>query len=289
MDNTQANLDATLTVEILNKLSDAVLIVDGEGAISWCNQAAPALLGTSAEQIITANAEAMEKSCLHPLADETNTFYISGETEDEPLRWLHRQRLEIASSAASYVVVYKDISSEKRFKAKCTHLQQQLDELSTVDRVSGLLNKRAMLQNLEPLVSRSRRYENPLSVITMEILNADAIKQQHGDAAFDQAVKEVSFLLKDQLRWADLVARSEDNHFVFILPETDKPSAVHLAHKINGNISELRISFESQKLQLQPCFGVAAWEKGNDSMLLLRHAKQSLETAKKDGPGSIQD
>ena len=91
------------------------------------------------------------------------------------------------------------------------------------------------------------------------------------------------------MRWADLVSRAEDNRFVFILPETDKDAAVHLARKINANISELHVTYEDTPLPMNACFGVSAWEKGNDSVLLLRHANQSLDLAKENGPGSIQD
>jgi diguanylate cyclase (GGDEF)-like protein len=96
-------------------------------------------------------------------------------------------------------------------------------------------------------------------------------------------------MLKDTLRWADLVSRTEDSRFVFVLPETDKEAAVLLARKINANITELHISYENVELPVSACFGVSAWEKGNDSVLLLRHANQSLELAKNNGPGSVQD
>jgi diguanylate cyclase (GGDEF)-like protein len=181
------------------------------------------------------------------------------------------------------------VGEEQHLRNRCGELEDKLDRLSTIDPESGLLNRRAMLQNLEPLVSRSRRYNNPLSVVAMDLLNLGAIKQQYGDQAAKHTIKQLSFMLKDQLRWADIVSRTETERFVLVLPETNKEAALHLAHKLNNHVTELTVDFEGNALQLQVCFGIAAWEKGNDSVLLLRNANQSLEAAKESGPGTVQD
>ena len=71
-------------------------------------------------------------------------------------------------------------------------------------------------------------------------------------------------------------------------PETDKPSAVHLANKISAQVNELLVHFEDASFQLQANFGVTAWEKGNDSVLLLRKANQGLDTARASGANAIE-
>jgi diguanylate cyclase (GGDEF)-like protein len=191
--------------------------------------------------------------------------------------------------SAYSATVYTDISDISALLAEQEKLTEQLNQLSTVDRESGLLNHRAMLQHLEPLVSRSRRYNNDLSVIAMEITNLDDIVDRYGPDAGTQSVVEVSRLLKDQMRWADIVSRVEYNRFIFVLPETDRPSAVHLANKISAQVAELSVSYENNEpFHLQTNFGVTAWEKGNDSVLLLRKANQALDTAKTNGSNAIE-
>ncbi len=254
--------------------------------ITWCNEALMRLIKANAADVVGQPQANVEKHYLNTLPDQAGMYFVMHKDSDQPEYWLRKQELPMDGGT---LILYEDVSEATKFQIHAGELQNQLDELSTVDPISGLLNRRAMLQNLEPLVSRSRRYNNPLSVIAMDLLTLDAIKQQHGDEAVHHAIKQVSFMLKDTLRWADLVSRAEDNRFVFILPETDKEAAVHLARKINANVAELGVIFEDTPLPMSACFGVSAWEKGNDSVLLLRHANQSLDVAKESGPGSIQD
>jgi diguanylate cyclase (GGDEF)-like protein len=286
MDKTQPNLGTPLADHVLHKFPCAALLTGDSGEVTWCNQALMQLVTANAADIIGQPQAEVEKHYLKAMPDQPGVFFINKPDASEPEYWLKKQEIPLEGVT---LVTYDNITDVVKLNIQLGELQNHLDELSTVDTVSGLLNRRAMLQNLEPLVSRSRRYNNPLSVIAMELLELEAIKQQHGDAAFQHVIKQVSFMLKDTLRWADLVSRTEDNRFVFVLPETDKEAAMLLARKINANITELNISLEDVELPVSACFGVSAWEKGNDSVLLLRHANQSLELAKDNGPGSVQD
>lgn len=284
----EQQLEANVASKILENLPWAMLVTDKNGKIRWCNEALSQLLKVPTTDLIDQEITEMEKHHLKPLQDQPEVFFIMGKESAEPEFWLQKHLISLPDDDAS-AIAYSDITQLTIEQSRSAEMQRKLDELSTVDPVSGLLNRRAMLQNLEPLVSRSRRYGNPLSVIAMDILNLEAIAQQNGETAVTHAVKQVSFMLKDTLRWADLVSRIEENRFIFILPETDKESAVHLTNKINNQISELTVNFDGQELVIQACYGVASWEKGNDTVLLLRHATQSLEIAKQNGPGMIQD
>ncbi|MCG6969833.1 MAG: GGDEF domain-containing protein [Gammaproteobacteria bacterium] len=286
MDKTQPNLGAPLADQVLHKFPCAALLSGEGGKVQWCNEALMQLVKANASDIIGQPQADVEQHYLKAMPEQPGVFFLMKPDTDEPEYWLKKQELPLDGVT---LVTYDNVTDTVKLNIQLNELQNQLDELSTVDTVSGLLNRRAMLQNLEPLVSRSRRYNNPLSVIAMEIIELAAIKQHHGEAAFQHAIKQVSFMLKDTLRWADLVSRTEDSRFVFVLPETDKEAAVLLARKINANITELHISYENVELPVSACFGVSAWEKGNDSVLLLRHANQSLELAKNNGPGSVQD
>jgi diguanylate cyclase (GGDEF)-like protein len=282
----QPDLEHDLAVGVLNQLPAVVLVCDNQGAIVWHNASAVTFLGRAANDLLKTNLSDLEKTALVS-SDEQNALYtVSGVTGAEPQRWLKRHEVKLSNAVA---IVYEDVTEAQRLRRECQELEEKLDQLSTIDPVSGLLNRRAMLQNLEPLVSRSRRYDNPLSVIAMDLLNLGDIRQQHGEDAVNHAVKQISYMLKDQLRWADLVSRPDPERFVLILPETGKEAATHLAEKVRDSVDALSVDFNGNELQVHVCFGVSAWEKGNDSVLLLRHANQSAELAKQNGPGSIQD
>jgi diguanylate cyclase (GGDEF)-like protein len=286
MDKNQPNLEKQVANQILYKLPYAAMLSDEAGKIVWCNEALTHLIKANVSDIVGQSKLELENLYFNPLAEQADLLTVLDTDSGEPRQWLRKQETVLDGMT---LTVYDDVTTTIGLNSKIEELQNQLNELSTVDPVSGLLNRRAMMLNLEPLVSRSRRYNNPLSIIAMDLLNLDAVQQQHGQQAVHHVVKQVSFMLKDILRWADLVSHLDDNRFVFILPETEKQAAVQLAHKINTHIDDMNIDYENTPLQVRASFGVAAWEKGNDVVLLLRHANQSLELAKQSGPGSVQD
>jgi len=286
MDKKQPSLDAQTANHLLFKLPYPAMLSDASEKVVWCNEALIQLAKANASDIVEQIKPDVENLYFRPVPEQPGVMLVPSRDSGEPEHWLRKQETRMDGLI---LTTYEDLNQTMRLKSQVEELQNQVSELSTIDTVSGLLNRRAMLQNLEPLVSRSRRYNNPLSVIAMDLLNLDAVRQQLGEQAVHHVVKQISFMLKDTLRWADLVSHVDDERFIFILPETDKDAAVHLAHKINTHIEGMNIDFENSSLPVTASFGVAAWEKGNDAVLLLRHATQSLDLAKQKGPGSIQD
>ncbi|MDX2463692.1 MAG: diguanylate cyclase, partial [Porticoccus sp.] len=98
-----------------------------------------------------------------------------------------------------------------------------------------------------------------------------------------------SQLLRDQMRWADLVGRLDSGQFVFVLPETDKEAAISLANKIASQLNALKVTVDDQlSVEPQACFGVASWEKGDDIRLLLERSNEATQTAIQNGGFSVE-
>ena len=290
MTSAESKLSLELAISLLENVPVGIAISDQNDKIVWCNTALASFLNDSKDAIRQQPLSELKSHKLRPITEASDTVLVPG-NESTPDRWLKHQSIPLGTddNNAYSATVYSDISVVSSLLSEQEKLTEQLNQLSTVDRESGLLNHRAMLQHLEPLVSRSRRYNNDLSVIAMELTNLDSIVDDYGPDAASQAIVEVSRLLKDQMRWADIVSRVEYNRFVFVLPETDRDSAVHLANKIAAQIVDLPVHFENNApFHLQAGFGVTAWEKGNDSVLLLRKANQALDTAKTGGVNAIE-
>ena len=289
MGSGESKITLELASELLEHVPVGIAISDQHDNIVWCNAALATFLNMPLEEVSSSSMTELKSSKLRPISEASDTVLVPGD-EAAPDRWLKHRSVPLGGDEGSTysATVYTDISEVSSLLAEQEKLTEQLNQLSTVDRESGLLNHRAMLQHLEPLVSRSRRYRNNLSVIAMELTNLDAIVDDYGPDAASQSVVEISRLLKDQMRWADIVSRVEYNRFIFILPETDKPSAVHLANKISAQVAELQVHHEENSFNLQANFGVTAWEKGNDSVLLLRKANQGLDSARSSGANAIE-
>ncbi|MDT8383621.1 MAG: diguanylate cyclase [Gammaproteobacteria bacterium] len=276
---------------ILNHVPMAIIITDDAGLVLWCNDTmanwtqclASSCLGRNEASILGSTAQA--NSSLQ-IPTSNGPFTLGQTSSGEPRRVM---RCPLPALDGLQTVCYLDVSDEESLRKERTQLAQQLAQHNTVDTISGLLNDNAIHSGLEPLISRSRRYQNPLSVVTMEITNFPQINIAAGQVAIDKVIIAVSQLLRDQMRWADMVGRLESGQFVFVLPETDRVAAIALAHKLSTQLSTLNISVDEHlAVQPQACFGVAAWEKGDDIRLLLTRSSEAVQTAIQGGAFSVQ-
>jgi len=290
MESAASKLSLELMTELFEQMPVGIVISDHNDKIVWCNSTLSMYLGLPQPELCNMQLSELNSHRLRPISESSDTVLVPGDAK-YPDRWLKHKLIPLGTDdeAAYSANVYLDITDISNLLAEQEKLTEQLNQLSTVDRESGLLNHRAMLQHLEPLVSRSRRYNNELSIIAMELTNLDNVVDEYGPDVASYCVVEVSRMLKDQMRWADIVSRVEYNRFVFVLPETDKDSALHLANKIAAQIAELPINYEnSTTIHMTAGFGVTGWEKGNDSVLLLRKASQALDAAKNAGANTIE-
>jgi diguanylate cyclase (GGDEF)-like protein len=280
-----------LSQHIINNSPVAMVITDDAGLVLWCNETLANWTGcvTSScvgrtEAAILGNPEQTDTVKHFPIS---NGPFTLGQTDNGSPR--HVMRCPLAPLNGQQAIVYLDVSEEESLRTERTQLAKQLEQHNTIDPISGLLNELAISKGLEPLISRSRRYQNPLSVVTMDVMNFADINISAGQVAVDKVILAVSQLLRDQMRWADLVGRLDDGQFVFVLPETDEAAAIALANKIAAQLNSLSITIDEQlTVQPQACFGVAAWAKGDDIRLLLSRSNAATETARQNGASSVE-
>lgn len=149
-------------------------------------------------------------------------------------------------------------------------LRRELGRHGLTEVDTGLLSQPALMLLLESEVSRSRRYHNPLSVVILQI---DGVRE-----GADPAL-QISQVLKDQLRWADLVARDELGNFVLVLPETTGEAASTLTEKI-------ALSLKAIGQEFNYCFGVAEWTKADSAFGLLHRARAQRDADQGEHPAN---
>lgn len=276
---------------ILANAPMAIVITDDAGLVLWCNKTLTTWLecppghcvGRTELALLGKHVAAVQPDS----APANNGPFTLGHTQSGADRRVVRYPLPPINE--QYTVCYLDISEEEALRNDRNQLAQQLEQHNTVDPVSGLLNAHAIDKGLEPLISRSRRYQNPLSVVTMDVSNLDEVTQSSGQVTADKIVVAVSQLLRDQMRWADMVGRLNTGQFVFILPETDKDAAIALAKKLAQQLNTFTVAVDEQtSMQAMACFGVAAWAKGDDARLLMSRSHDAAQTARKNGVFTVE-
>jgi len=275
---------------ILANAPMAIVITDDDGLVLWCNKTLAVWLGCPPGHCIGRTELALLGKT--PAEQNNNTPVDNGPfTLGYTQPGIKRRvvRYPLPPNNGQYTVFYLDISEEEAMRNDRNQLAQQLAQHNTVDTLSGLLNTHAINRGLEPLISRSRRYQNPLSVVTMDITNLDEIIQSTGQVAADKVIVAVSQMLRDQIRWADMVGHLSAGQFIFILPETNKVAAVALANKLVGQLKNFTIMIDEQTgIQAMACFGITAWAKGDDARLLMSRSHDAAQMAHQNGAFTVE-
>jgi len=255
-----------------------IVLIDEKGNIQWHNSSLEQMLGIGAEQLSGKSTADLPKELSSILTSPPETILLqNGDVQ----RWLHCHSQTSDDGKRSQF--YVDITTEQRLRLECDRLEDDLQQLTTRDPITGLPNRRALLQGLEPLISRSRRYGNPLSLIKLHV-ELDDLEPQDEVKYKEEAWTKVGQLLKEQMRWADIIGRYDGPDFLLILPETPTDATEILAQKICELIDELElISDDNQAIKIKPYCGLTTWQKGDDANLMLQRVSTSINAAKEAG------
>ena len=173
------------------------------------------------------------------------------------------------------------------FRDMVAHLRAsrvELERVSVTDPLTGLDNRRRMIETLQNEVLRSRRLEHVFSVVMADVDHFKEYNDQHGHPAGDEALKCVATVLREALRDVDSVARYGGEEFFVVMPETSADEAVDLAKRVRARLAK----------QLPPAgavtlsFGVASYPvNGLNGEALIDAADQALYEAKNGGRDRI--
>ncbi len=133
----------------------------------------------------------------------------------------------------------------------------KLEELATTDGMTGLLNKRVLLELGAQKVRAAARYGKPLSVIQTDIDLFKRINDTHGHDVGDQVIKGLAGILRRLKRSTDYVARFGGEEFVIICEETDAQGAMNLAERVREELLRTTFHAPSGAFQVTCSLGVA--------------------------------
>ena len=164
---------------------------------------------------------------------------------------------------------------------------QRLEALIFEDPLTGLSNRRFILTQLGGQVSAARRHGRPFSVAMLDIDHFKAVNDQHGHAAGDHVLAEVTHVLRDYLRAEDQLGRMGGEEFLALLPDADDEAAAAAAEKLRAEVERRTVEVEGHGLRITVSVGWATWE-GEEADALLRRADEALYDAKRRGRNRVQ-
>lgn len=250
-----------------------LLLTDNQGQISWVNHALSALLNGHGDGLV-GKTETTIANELRPLFASQGIIQLGD--KDQPGCHLLCTAQPIEGGLVHFI---HDASTVQNLVREREELKALIREIKAIDELTGMPDRRALFSALEPQVSRSRRYGNILSILIVHMHNLNDIRQQLGENQTDDLLIACSHMLNDQVRWADMIGRVDDNEFLLILPETSETDTHKLKNILGERFGQIQVGdMASKKIKLKVCFGTAQWEKGYDVGLLMQHGRENLAT-----------
>ncbi|MCF6355715.1 MAG: diguanylate cyclase [Candidatus Polarisedimenticolaceae bacterium] len=246
-----------------------LMALDSQGIVCGVNPALEAVTGLAAEHFLGQNQETLSSAAHRPLLEEHDLVHLQGSEVD---CWLQRERRELKGDGIT-LLYFQDVTELQQLRQKNEQLMRQMEELSITDTLTGLTNRRALTRMLDAQVTRSRRYQNPLSLALAEII------PQGSEAISDELILTVSNYLRDRLRWADVLGRWDESRFMLMLPETSEEAASTLIENISNGAADLASAGGQQTPGFRLRFGLVEWGKGLDSVRLTRRVEHALDAA----------
>lgn len=168
--------------------------------------------------------------------------------------------------------------------------QARLEDLSRLDPLTGIYNRRYFFELAEREFSRSRRYTRPISVIMIDLDYFKAINDTHGHAVGDQVLTEVALRIQECVRKVDIACRYGGEEFLVLLPETSLAEASVLAQRIWNTLTSHPTSTKKLTIPVQASIGVACTKQDSALSLdeLIEQADKALYRAKELGRNRIE-
>jgi diguanylate cyclase (GGDEF)-like protein len=193
-----------------------------------------------------------------------------------------------------------NISEQRRLGLVCAEqislaianvkLRDQLRDQSIRDPLTGLFNRRYMLETCRREFSRAARGRQPVTMLSIDVDHFKKFNDNHGHDAGDTVLKEVGNCLESVFRNEDVACRFGGEEFVVVLPGASLEIAAKRAEELRAKIEGLSVRYLDHNLpRITISVGVAAFpEAGDNPQSVLKAADDALYRAKEGGRNRVE-
>jgi two-component system, cell cycle response regulator len=169
-----------------------------------------------------------------------------------------------------------------------TLYHEEIYQLTIVDGLTQIHNKRYFLEYLEREMGRCHRYNRALSLLMFDIDFFKKINDTHGHLAGDHVLRELAHALRPRIRKEECFARYGGEEFAVVMPEAGGENARRFAEKIRRLVEDHTFSFESKDIPITISVGVADMTAEiTEPLQFIKMADTNLYKAKKTGRNRV--
>jgi diguanylate cyclase (GGDEF)-like protein len=235
--------------------------------------------------------------------------YLFGHALVRPVRRLSKEAARVAGgnldvdipvtglSEVSYLTqVFNHMVSSLRYGREklsdankaLVETNKELHQLSITDGLTGLLNRKHILELLDREISRSRRYGHPVSVLMLDIDHFKNVNDTYGHQTGDAVMRRLADCLCETVRENDLVGRYGGEEFLILLPDSNARNSAQTAQRIRKMVQDLEIETSNENVSVTVSIGVSSYPQyGQDANAVICAADAALYQAKSSGRNQV--
>lgn len=311
--------DGELLSRVLWRIPVPAFVIDRDHTVTHWNLALENLTGCRAADMVGSNDHwkafyATERPLLADLVvDNVREHVIDGfydgnyrkssfmaggyEVEDYfPLlgdagRWLFFTATPIRDDSDTIlgaVQTLQDVTERKLVEDELRESEKRYREMSITDSLTKLYNSRHFFRQLRQEVERAKRYEEPLSLILLDIDNFKGYNDTYGHLEGDRVLAVLAEVIRRNLRTADTAFRYGGEEFTIILPETEGENAVLVAERLRKGFEETVLSpLPRSEVHMTVSVGVAQYLPDELEDVFIKRADGAMYTAKTSGKNRV--
>lgn len=176
---------------------------------------------------------------------------------------------------------------------KIKELREKMKTLSTTDELTGLHNRKYLLERMDQEISRAKRYATPLSLLLFDLDFFKSVNDIYGYEWGDVLLKSIADKLRQVIRREDILTRYGDEEYVVVLPNTSEDNAFLFAERFRKEVERMEFipAGEEERHPITISGGIATFpclpDSEEDANTIIRYAEHALYNAKKRGKNKI--
>ncbi len=162
--------------------------------------------------------------------------------------------------------------------------EKKIRDMAFTDELTGLPNRRSLLDLLDFELKRARRFYTPLSIALLDLDDFKQINDRYGHLIGDEVLKEMARVLRSCLRSTDIVGRFGGEEFMIIMPATSFKTAVKVMERVREAVEH---TFFEPVGSVSISIGVTELREEDSAQDLITRADENLYKAKREGKNRV--
>ncbi len=204
------------------------------------------------------------------------------------IKYIYDELLEHLKKEEELTRKLSDTLEEIRIKNEKISVMNKMLKMQVItDPLTEVFNRRYLFEIFKREIARAKRYNEPLSVIMMDIDHFKKINDTYGHMIGDKILKGIAKVIKERIRTSDIIARYGGEEFVIVLTNANLEIAQKIAEDLRQKVENIVFKIEEKSIKATISLGVAQLKEDDDVDTLLIRADENLYTAKNRGRNAV--